>query len=898
MNKFYLVLCLLPIVMFGSLLVSVDPVFAQEFTIREVPEYLKDLKRSIDPCLANTFCLKISSTSITEGDAITFSGKYDHVNKDIYIKDEKYKINIPATTDSEGNFSVTWTAKYNDTNLYEFIAYPIVIDLKDNSNRVTLDVLPKPVITLAVSNSNSIEGDSIIFSGDYMAGSSPQINEEIQIIDQTNNRIIKTVKTDLDGQYEVQWNAKYNDGILYKFYAKAPSSKINNSSEFEFVLVNRILFEITASPTDVFDGETVLFSGKFLVNEKPVTDIPITILEKSHNISINANTTNAKGEFFAKWQAEYDVNNVYEFYAVYEVRYYSPKSAMMVAPIYESRIFESETVIILALDHVEPNNISLILDPLPPQIMEGESIIFSGVLEQTRGDLIEPLNNQPICIVNKDSKEIIESSDTDSDGRYNIPWTVVYQEKQPFEFYAVSYDNCDSDDDSIKFENSDEYEYFKSEIRQTKFDSEPILILDKIASIAYVGKTLILSGTITEDRFFGERVLIKANDIVKATDNLDGNNVFSTTWQIKPDEMGKYEIYAECTCDNYNLKSKPFGVTVANSIQSLTSQITSDKISGMTNDVINFSSRVSGGMEPYSYEWSVNGKETSQYASTMNSKFPEQGEHKIIFTVTDSLGTKSSDDITIKILYQVISHDNFINVNGSLLEGSQITFNVADDYPIPRKSHYWEFHDGTYSVESVVSKIFEDDGEYEVKLSVLDQDGQSNKSTTTVEISNVEPKINNIKKLSGNMVPQKPIVFEASFVDPGTADTFVVEWFLDSNTIPLDSDNKDKPSFVTLHHIFSDPGDYKIKLVITDDDGGQASHVFPMKVEEEEEFPWIIIAAILVACGVSGGIIIKSKSDIRTPPSQNTNNNPKNNDVKKQPSIEMDIEFRSGIEKK
>ena len=902
MNRFHTVLFLLSILIFSVILTSIDPIFAQ-IIIKKIPEELKDLPILTFYCVDDSgwpICLKVNPTTIPEGKQVNFIGTYLS-NYNIRIIDRNNGNVVTSTTsDSDGNFFISWDVPYTGNKTYEFYASAGGGEFPDRSNIVTLEVLRHTPPTLIVSDKNPFEGDNIIFSGEYVIGGIPQINEEIQIIDQTNNETIKTVQTNSNGKYQVQWKAKYNDGMPYKFYAKATSSKINNTSEAVSILVYRTLFKLTASPTDVFDGKIVSFSGEFLVNEKPVPNIPITILEKTHGISIDAKTTDADGKFFAKWQAEYGDNNTYEFYAMFEIPYYSPESTFMVAPMYESRSFESNSVIIQVLDYVAPD-ILLTLDPLPAQVIEGESITFSGILKQTQGDLTEPLYNQTICIVNNYSKEIIVSSDTDINGRYSISWTVVYQEKQPFVFYAVSYDDCNSYEYSTEFKNPDEYEYYKSQVRQTRLGSEPVLTLDKIPSVAHVGDILILKGSITEDRFFGERVLIKANGTAKTTDNLDDNKMFSTAWQIKSYEIGKYEIYAECSCNGYDLKSNSFDIIVVNDMQQLTSQITSDKTSGITNDVISFSSRVSGGIEPYSYEWSINGKETSYETSTISSKFPEPGEYKIVFTVTDSLGAKSSDDITIKIQDKATYPNDFINVNGMLLEGSQITFSVADDYPIPIKSYYWEFHDGTDSVDSVVSKTFDDNGNYAVKLLVLDQNDQSNISTTTVEISNVEPKINNIEKFSHNIVAQEPIVFEASFNDPGTADTFVVEWFLDSNIIPLYSENKDRPSFVTLSHKFSDPGNYKISLAITDDDGGQVGHVFPVKVEKEEEFPWVIIVAILVACGVGGGIAInyiKSKPNIPTQQNPNTGNNPENNDVKKQPSIDMDIEFSSGIEKK
>ena len=75
------------------------------------------------------------------------------------------------------------------------------------------------------------------------------------------------------------------------------------------------------------------------------------------------------------------------------------------------------------------------------------------------------------------------------------------------------------------------------------------------------------------------------------------------------------------------------------------------------------------------------------------------------------------------------------------------------------------------------------------------------------------------------------------FIDPGDGDTFIIEWFLDSESIR--SENKNEPSSVDLQHPFLNAGNPEIKLVVTDDDGGRDEHVFSVSVSQpENRFPW------------------------------------------------------------
>ena len=97
-----------------------------------------------DPCIYVTdpICLRISHNSITEGGIVTFGGKYG-ANYDLRIIDSSSD-NVIAftTTDSAGNFSVTWTAQYNNGNPTGFMPKLVAANLLIEGNSVTLDVLP------------------------------------------------------------------------------------------------------------------------------------------------------------------------------------------------------------------------------------------------------------------------------------------------------------------------------------------------------------------------------------------------------------------------------------------------------------------------------------------------------------------------------------------------------------------------------------------------------------------------------------------------------------------------------------------------------------------------------------------------------------------------------------
>ena len=64
-------------------------------------------------------------------------------------------------------------------------------------------------------------------------------------------------------------------------------------------------------------------------------------------------------------------------------------------------------------------------------------------------------------------RKVITFGKTDDDGSYVARWIVESQEKQPFEFYAVSYDDCNYDENSTDFEDSTGYEIFSGKSKTT-----------------------------------------------------------------------------------------------------------------------------------------------------------------------------------------------------------------------------------------------------------------------------------------------------------------------------------------------------------------------------------------------------------------------------------------------
>lgn len=112
-----------------------------------------------------------------------------------------------------------------------------------------------------------------------------------------------------------------------------------------------------------------------------------------------------------------------------------------------------------------------------------------------------------------------------------------------------------------------------------------------------------------------------------------------------------------------------------------------------------------------------------------------------------------------------------------------------------------------------------DDGPFTVTLAVTDSGPTTSSDTASVTLTNANPTVAITAPPSGWLVQVGASVnFQGTFTDPGTHDSHVAEWALDNTTRP--GTVNESNGAVTLVHTFNAPGVYRIKLKITDDDGG------------------------------------------------------------------------------
>lgn len=141
-------------------------------------------------------------------------------------------------------------------------------------------------------------------------------------------------------------------------------------------------------------------------------------------------------------------------------------------------------------------------------------------------------------------------------------------------------------------------------------------------------------------------------------------------------------------------------------------------------------------------------------------------------------------------------------------------------------SYLWDFGDGGAGSGPVVDHTYESDGQYVVKLTVIDSQGLSSAATMDVEALNPPPSATFTYSPRSAMGEEyvvgasEWITFDAS----GSTDDGTVE-YCDWNF----GDGCTDTGF-SVQHRFLWPGTYNVVLTVTDEDGGASTFIRAVKI--------------------------------------------------------------------
>ncbi|MBE7556839.1 MAG: PKD domain-containing protein [Anaerolineales bacterium] len=140
-------------------------------------------------------------------------------------------------------------------------------------------------------------------------------------------------------------------------------------------------------------------------------------------------------------------------------------------------------------------------------------------------------------------------------------------------------------------------------------------------------------------------------------------------------------------------------------------------------------------------------------------------------------------------------------------------------------SYVWDLDDdGRYddANSASTSVAFYDEGEYLIGVQATDLLGQVNTAVTTVSVSNVAPLVT-LGQVDAPSEEGQEVAFAAVASDPGH-DVLLYTWDFGDNSPPVTDS-------LTPRHTYPDNGDYTVRLIVWDNDGGETEATAVVRVD-------------------------------------------------------------------
>ncbi|HUQ47719.1 MAG TPA: PKD domain-containing protein, partial [Gemmatimonadaceae bacterium] len=213
-----------------------------------------------------------------------------------------------------------------------------------------------------------------------------------------------------------------------------------------------------------------------------------------------------------------------------------------------------------------------------------------------------------------------------------------------------------------------------------------------------------------------------------------------------------------------------------------------------------------------SYAWTFGDGQTGSGASISHT-YATAGSYNVSLILTDNDGLV--DTVTTTSTVDAVPPHAAVDGPYTDAEGSAISMSAAasTDANGSIVSYAWDFGDGSTGSGASVSHSYANNGSYTVSLTVTDNDGRTDATSTSATISNVAP---SVASLSGaTLLPGETYSTTGSFTDPG-ADTWsaTVNYGDGSGTQALTLTGKT----FSLSHTYASAGTFTVTVTVSDGD--------------------------------------------------------------------------------
>ena len=225
------------------------------------------------------------------------------------------------------------------------------------------------------------------------------------------------------------------------------------------------------------------------------------------------------------------------------------------------------------------------------------------------------------------------------------------------------------------------------------------------------------------------------------------------------------------------------------------------------------------------YFWEF-GDDSSSTSPTPSHTYTIPGVYQVNLTVTDDYGNTSTTSIIV-IVVNVDPTAQAETSTNSAFEDEEIQFDASTSWDTPSDiiSFLWDFGDGTQTAYVSPIHVFQDEGNYEVSLTVMDMFGGESTTNIYISISNIEPWIVETN-VDGMNYPGKPLHFTVMADDTaGDVPSLEYSWDFGDGT---------KAGGWNVTHVFLEAGIFDMKVTVTDDNGASDSTDIQITITDPE----------------------------------------------------------------
>jgi len=268
-----------------------------------------------------------------------------------------------------------------------------------------------------------------------------------------------------------------------------------------------------------------------------------------------------------------------------------------------------------------------------------------------------------------------------------------------------------------------------------------------------------------------------------------------------------WRVWANDTSNNWG----DTGILTLTPLQPPVANFTYSPLTPYTGETVTFNATASYDPDGYivSYAWDF-GDNTTGTGNITTHTYADDGTYTATLTVTDNDGLTDATSADVTVLNRA-PVAIFTESAETVYTGEVIHFNATQSYDPDGVvvSYFWNFGDGTNSTGATVDHSYSDDGTYTVTLTITDDDGATDTSSSTKTVLNRAP-VASFTESAHTVYTSESITFNASASsDP---DGTIVSYFWNFG----DGTNA---TGMTVNHSYTDDGTYTVTLTVTDDDG-------------------------------------------------------------------------------